>query len=310
MMAIDVFFDLLVAFSLIVLGASVVMSRDLFRGVVLFISYGLVMGLGWVRLLAVDVALAEAAIGAGLTGALFFNALSQLGEKTYYARILSQWFAFFSLAAFASILMTAIFNFPEESQGLTSEVMGQLKEAGVIQPVTAVLLNFRVYDTWLELLVLLTAVIGILSLRRSVDLAAIPFDSPRETFLEGIVGLLAPLMVIASIYLLWAGTHTAGGAFQAGAVLGGSGIFLWLSGRPSAGILDGPLFRILLISGTSLFLFIGVATLSWNGALLSYRKNQAGTFILILEAIATASIGLALVSLFLGSTSKKKREKG
>jgi energy-converting hydrogenase B subunit D len=43
-------------------------SRDLFRGIVLFIAFGLVLSMAWVRLGAPDVALAEAAIGAGLTG--------------------------------------------------------------------------------------------------------------------------------------------------------------------------------------------------------------------------------------------------
>ena len=36
------------------------------------------MSLAWVRLKAVDIALAEAAIGAGLTGALFLTALGRL----------------------------------------------------------------------------------------------------------------------------------------------------------------------------------------------------------------------------------------
>jgi len=38
------------------------------------------MALDWVRLAAPDVALAEAAIGAGLTGALLMAALARLGE--------------------------------------------------------------------------------------------------------------------------------------------------------------------------------------------------------------------------------------
>ena len=39
-----------------------------FMIIVLFISFGLMLSLAWVRLKAVDIALAEAAIGAGLTG--------------------------------------------------------------------------------------------------------------------------------------------------------------------------------------------------------------------------------------------------
>ncbi|BDY07036.1 DUF4040 domain-containing protein [Ferrimonas sp. YFM] len=53
-------------------------SSDLFKAAVLFINFGLLMALAWVRLNAVDIALAEAAIGAGLTGALLLAALARL----------------------------------------------------------------------------------------------------------------------------------------------------------------------------------------------------------------------------------------
>jgi uncharacterized MnhB-related membrane protein len=53
-------------------------SADLFESVVLFVAFGLVMALAWMRLEAPDVAMAEAAIGAGLTGALLMSALGRL----------------------------------------------------------------------------------------------------------------------------------------------------------------------------------------------------------------------------------------
>jgi len=49
-------------------------SSDLFEAIVLFVAFGSLMALAWVRLDAPDVALAEASIGAGLTGALLFAA--------------------------------------------------------------------------------------------------------------------------------------------------------------------------------------------------------------------------------------------
>ena len=39
------------------------------------------MALAWVRLQAVDIALAEAAIGAGVTGALFLSALNKMNSN-------------------------------------------------------------------------------------------------------------------------------------------------------------------------------------------------------------------------------------
>jgi len=57
-------------------------STNLFKAIVLFIAFGLLMALSWVRLDAPDVALAEAAIGAGLTGALLLAALARLESKS------------------------------------------------------------------------------------------------------------------------------------------------------------------------------------------------------------------------------------
>lgn len=51
-------------------GWAALWSRDLFRGIVFFIAFGMVLSIVWIRLGAPDVGLAEAAIGAGLTGAL------------------------------------------------------------------------------------------------------------------------------------------------------------------------------------------------------------------------------------------------
>ena len=55
-------------------------SPDLFTAIVLFVAFGLMMALAWVRLQAPDIALAEAAIGAGLTGALLLAALARLND--------------------------------------------------------------------------------------------------------------------------------------------------------------------------------------------------------------------------------------
>lgn len=74
----DIAFDGILALVVLVLAWKLLRSPNLFKAVVLFISFGLMMSLAWVRLKAVDIALAEAAIGAGLTGALFLTALGKL----------------------------------------------------------------------------------------------------------------------------------------------------------------------------------------------------------------------------------------
>jgi uncharacterized MnhB-related membrane protein len=62
--------DLVLVVVLLWVAWAALWSRDLFRGIVLFIAFGMVLSIVWIRLGAPDVGLAEAAIGAGLTGAL------------------------------------------------------------------------------------------------------------------------------------------------------------------------------------------------------------------------------------------------
>ena len=71
--------DWVLAITLVGLAWRMLFITDLFKAIVLFIAFGLLMALTWSRLEAVDIALAEAAIGAGLTGALFLTTLSHLG---------------------------------------------------------------------------------------------------------------------------------------------------------------------------------------------------------------------------------------
>jgi len=71
-------FDAVLGVTLLWLAWRALATENLFKGIVLFIAFGLLMALAWVRLNAPDVALAEAAIGAGLTGALLLVALTRL----------------------------------------------------------------------------------------------------------------------------------------------------------------------------------------------------------------------------------------
>ena len=74
----NLFFDLILAATLLGLAWKVLATRDLFKAVVVFIAFGLLMALSWVRLKAPDIALAEAAIGTGLTGVLLLDAVAHL----------------------------------------------------------------------------------------------------------------------------------------------------------------------------------------------------------------------------------------
>jgi energy-converting hydrogenase B subunit D len=73
--------DILLAVTLVWLAWRILTLDALFEEAVLFIVFGLVMALTWLRLGAPDIALAEAAIGAGLTGALILDAVGQFDDR-------------------------------------------------------------------------------------------------------------------------------------------------------------------------------------------------------------------------------------
>lgn len=65
--------DLLLVAAVGLTGLGVLFVRELFPAIVLFVVFGLLLALAWVRLEAPDVALAEAAVGAGLTGVFLLD---------------------------------------------------------------------------------------------------------------------------------------------------------------------------------------------------------------------------------------------
>jgi energy-converting hydrogenase B subunit D len=73
-------FDVALAAIVVAIGWRCLTERDLFTASVTFIAFGLALALVWARLGAPDVALAEAALGAGITGVLLVDAARELSR--------------------------------------------------------------------------------------------------------------------------------------------------------------------------------------------------------------------------------------
>jgi len=171
-----------------------------------------------------------------------------------------------------------------------------METSGVSNPVTAVLLNFRGYDTLLEMGVLLVALLGVWSL----GTAAVDRRVDPESVLSFLVGGIVPMMILMVGYLLWVGAYAPGGAFQAGSVLAAAGILLLLSSKRLHIRLMGWPLRVAMVLGLGAFVAVGVTLLSAGGMFLRYPPSLAGGLILFIETAATLSIGVTLAALFLG----------
>jgi uncharacterized MnhB-related membrane protein len=78
-MIMELFNVILIVF-LIVSAIAVERTKDLLGAVIIFTAYSLVMSLLWLLLRAPDVAMTEAAIGAGITTILFVAVISRTGR--------------------------------------------------------------------------------------------------------------------------------------------------------------------------------------------------------------------------------------
>ena len=71
-------FEIILLISLVVCSVSVGFARYLLTSIVIFMSYSLIMCVIWILLQSPDLAITEAAVGAGVTSILFFITLKKI----------------------------------------------------------------------------------------------------------------------------------------------------------------------------------------------------------------------------------------
>lgn len=202
-------------------------------------------------------------------------------------------------AAIAVILGRVVLGTPADSAGLGTLVEAHLNESGVTNPVTAVLLNFRGYDTLLEVGVLLVAVLGVWLVRDQEPQGRHPPSDGTSPVLIGLVRVLVPPMIVIGGYLTWIGATEPGGAFQGGAVIGGAWVLLLCAGWRLPTRYRGWPQRGVLIAGFAVFLCVAVAVMI-DGRLLEYPQPWAGGLILLIESVLLISLSAVLASLLTG----------
>ncbi len=322
MTLLDQVFDIVVCLLLLVLAWRTLSATHLYQSAIFFIAFGLTMALAWVRLAAPDVALAEAAIGAGLLGVLLVDSLrvfarppetgrdsepnkpeSRDNDVTTSRRRPQFNSAVASVTAgagclfLAYVLVAAIHDLPDGG-GLTAQAAENLSRSGVEHPVTAVLLNFRGFDTWLEVGVLFLAMLGIFCAGGLVGFSETENPDPPGPLLSWLIRGLAPVMILTAAYLLWLGKLAPGGAFQAGILLAAVGILLRLAGIPLMDRVPRTVIKLGLTFGFGTFLVFGIIALLADKAFLEYPSEWAGEVILLVEAAAAISIGFTAFAFF------------
>lgn len=73
----DILTDILLVF-LVICAIAVSFSKNILNSILIFMSYSLVMSIIWIILESPDLAITEAAVGAGITSILFFVTLKKI----------------------------------------------------------------------------------------------------------------------------------------------------------------------------------------------------------------------------------------
>jgi multisubunit Na+/H+ antiporter MnhB subunit len=302
--------DVLVAIGLLVLGVQVVAGRAVFRSIVMFVVFGLLMALAWGRLGSADLALAEAAVGAGLTGAMFlltYRRLIEIKPERAGQTLLRRSAFALPVAALSSLLVIGVawtlWAVPAPDATAGHAALHAMESEAVGNPVTGVLLLFRGYDTLLEMVVLMIAWLGV-KMVQPVARPTTPDAPANPPLLNSLLAAVIPSVVLVGGYLLHAGGQAPGGAFQAGAVVAAGGVLLVLSGRLRPMRDPRPLQRFALVVGIFVFSVLALAGVAHGRAVMELPGLWA---VYAIEGALTVSIAMSLVLLFIGSGGLARR---
>ena len=307
-------FEIGLAALLLTIGTWAIVARAAFAAIVVFMIYGLLVGIVWVRLFAVDVALTEAAIGGGLTGMLLLGAAARLreaegsGERPGLAvRLVAGALCVLVSAALGIV----VFSLPDAAPTLAPTAMANLAQSGLGNPVAAVLFVFRAFDTLLEKVVLLLALVGVWSLAPDRVWGGVPgfrVYSEPSSLLVYLAQLLPPIGIMIGIYMFWTGASHPGGAFQGGTVLAAMWLFVMIARLQTVPAISQFRIRFLLVVGPVTFIVIGLLGFVFADAFLAYPAGYAKPLIVIAEATLTLSIGVTLGLLVAGPPERMTQQ--
>jgi multisubunit Na+/H+ antiporter MnhB subunit len=299
-----------VALAALVIGLAVwtIVARDAYAAVIGFVAYGLLLTLVWVQLRGIDVALTEAAIGGGLTGALLIGAAARLRATESAARAERPGSATRLLAGLVAVatggaVAVCVLALPAPPPTLAADVAANLAVTEVGNPITAVLLAFRAIDTLLEAIVLLFALVGVWSLAPDRAWGGAP-GLPQQTDPDGMLAyaarVLPPIGIVAGAYVFWVGADHPGGKFQGATILAAMWLLVIMAGLADAPRIDRRWLRWLIVSGPLAFIAVGVAGAVSAGAFLSYPDGFAKPLILVIEFALMPTLTLILGLMLLG----------
>ncbi len=300
---------------------AVVIARvnDLLVVVVLRGIYSMLCASVFIVMHAVDVALTEVVVGAGISTLLMLEALTLIRRETRPSpriRVLP----LAAVVLCGGLLIHGVADLPAfgspsapgHQHVSNYYVQNTLAETGVVNVVTSVLASYRGYDTLGELVVIFTACIGVTGLLVRSSPAGKPVQEPvrepvadvsrqasmeQHSILRIVVKMLIPLILLFGLYVQFHGDYGPGGGFQAGIIFA-SAIILYGMMFGSARmkqVMNLEVVQMLAATGVLIFGSVGLVSLLRGKNFLDYSA-------LLPEAAAGQHMGILLIELGVGIT--------
>lgn len=147
------------------------LSKNLLNSIILFSIFSLIMALEYLILSAPDVAITEAAVGVGVGTIIMIGVLSSINEeiKTHTSKML------YSLIIIIPIIIALFFDIqelptigasdsPVNNHVIPYYINNTYSDMGIPNIVTAILANYRAFDTLGEVYVIFIAAISVIAI--------------------------------------------------------------------------------------------------------------------------------------------------
>jgi multicomponent Na+:H+ antiporter subunit B len=325
------FFAVFLLTLLVITAFGIVRARNLFVAVMLMGIFSLQMAAIFFVLDAADVALTEAAVGAGISTVLLLGALALTDAEEHPGGAGGHWLSLGAVAVTALVVLYATFDQPrlgDPDAPVHQHVAPWYLEntprlIDIPNVVTAVLASFRGYDTLGEVFVIFTAGVGVMFVLGTpwTRLARARTPVPeakglRHHLIPRVVGrLLVPFIVLFGLYVQFHGDFGPGGGFQAGALIAAGLILHALLDGETAGLRAVPahLLAGMVAVGPLIFGGVGVATMLSGSRFLDYSVLGADPVagqhlgILLIEGGVGITVVGVLVSIFHAFAAREQK---
>ena len=285
---------------------AVIRIRSLFAVVMLFGIFSLLSAVIFVVLDAVDVAFTEAAVGAGISTVLMLGTLSIAGRRARTPTH-TPLLPLIVVSITGAMLVWGTFDMPyyaDPANPIHQHVAPRYiydspTEIGIPNMVTSVLASYRGFDTFGELVVVFTALVGVMALlgvprvqKKRVHLR----KSSNAILIVGATWII-PFIILFALYVQFHGDFGPGGGFQAGVIFCSAFVlYTLIFGIEKAKSTLRP--RLLILSsaiGVLLYAGTGIASMLLGANFLNYS-------VLAHEPTHGQHLGIILVELGVGIT--------